>query len=421
MKFTVKGKKVDSEIKKQLDIVCKEILANLKNVRSIILAGSFAYGQGPVKVKKGKVYPYNDYDIYVVTDYKVKDEKVDELATKTANSLGLVGISYFNDFKKEFQKLEKNFYVDLKCLTTSDLKKLLPRSRFYSLKRASMILYGEDIRFLIPDYKLSDIPLSEPAKFLLDRMSQLIEYYSTKKNYDPEILTYLIQQAYAACMSSLLFLSQNYKTSYYNSMKVLLKTYKKDFPSLYKKLSDLPLRIKKFIEWRLDPAKIPVKDIEKAWLIAANDIYEVSKYFFEKWLGKEIKDLDDLVRQITAMSCKFYKPYIKAKFKLPGFLIDLLFPVMACYLKYKYFIRVKQMTNRSYYRVFFNLRSPDAYIFAAVPLLMLAVTKQGIDNEKLEKAVKILRKVYPVTGKNWEEISLDYANAYINFFLQKIG
>jgi len=96
MKFT-QNKQINKKIESQLNTICKEIL-NSVNTKSIILAGSFGYGEGPVKIKKEKVYPFNDYDIYIITKKPISSEKIDEIASKTANKIGYRGIKYFYNF-----------------------------------------------------------------------------------------------------------------------------------------------------------------------------------------------------------------------------------------------------------------------------------------------------------------------------------
>jgi len=59
---------------------------------------------------------------------------------------------------------------------------------------------------------------------------------------------------------------------------------------------------------------------------------------------------------------------------------------------------------------------PDLKIFSIAPLfLSIKINNGDLDKIKLE-----LGKIYPVKNDNWEELSIDYANAYIAFFLQKL-
>ena len=414
MKFT-QNKQINEKIESQLNIVCKEILNNV-NAKSIILAGSFGYGEGPVKIKKEKIYPFNDYDIHIITEKPISSEKIDEIASKAANKIGYKGINYFYNFKKEEQTIEKNFYIDLKCITLKQLRNLPPRLKYYNFKESTQTLYGEDLTHLAPKFQLDEIPLSEPAKLLLDRMSQLVEYYSLEKKYDKEFLTYIIQQAYTACLTSLLMLSKNYKPKYSENSKIFLETYKKDFPELYKKLPDLHLKINKYVKWKLNPQKLPYNSVEEEFRTCTKSIYEVSKYFFSKFLNKKIETLNDLSNAILKMSYTFYSPYLKYKFKIKP---NLTYPTLNLFLKHKYLQRIK-IWNKKHRIVYLNKYPPDSYILASVPYFLLAVSEKEVNEILLNKGTSILKRVYPVKSKNWEQISLDYANAYIGFFLMKL-
>ncbi len=318
--------------------------------------------------------------------------------------------------------MKENFYIDLKCDNPSDLRNLLPRIRTYELRNHSLLLYGKDFRNLIPDYNLKDTPLSEGAKLLLDRMSQMIEYYSGDGKYEKDFLTYIIQQAYAACCTSLLLLSGKYQIGYKKSMEIFKKTYKKDFFKLYKKVPDLDKKIEQFNKWKINPKKLPFKDIEGEWFIAKKNILEVSKYFFSIFLKKEIKDYEDLAKSISDMRTKFYHPYLNAilknRFKINfGKLSVIPIRIVTLLFKYKYYKRLKKFGIAAFFP---PGKSPDLVIFSTIIYLIDSIEKRKVDKAKLEKGRRILNKIYPCEGKNWEGVSIDYANAYIAFFLQKI-
>jgi len=368
----------------------------------------------------GRAYPYNDYDIYVISDNRLAESEVEKVANLSAERIGRVGITSFNSFKKKEQKFDKNFYVDIKCLAEKDLKNVLPRLRYYKFREVTQVLYGDDMRETVPNYILSEIPLSEAGKFLLDRMSQLVEYYSTKGEYCDEFLTYIIQQAYAACCTSLLMLSGNYKPKYSESSAILLKTYKKDFVRLHKRIPDLATKVKILIDWKLNPSDLPFRDVENAWFICAQDITEVTKYFFSEFLGKKLNNLDDLSNAIISMFSKFYIPYLKIyskhEFKVT-FLAYPALPLLNLFFKYKYLLRLRGVRKVTLFRVLFNRTSPDLIIFSSVPYILNTLISSSEENEKNKsKAIRLLRKVYPTSQKPWEELTLDYANAYIAFF-----
>lgn len=415
--FTKRSQKTNETIRQWLETICETILKEIPGTRAILLTGGFSRGEGPVKVEKGRICPYNDFDITAVCERPVSKEKADEVAVKASKAIGLRGIEYFYSFRKSEQKMEDNFYVDLKAITVKQLPGLLPRIRNFELRNHSLLLYGEDLRKRIPDYKISEIPLSEPAKILLDRMSQMTEYFSTKGEYDEEFLTYIIQQAYAACNSALLFLSGKIRIGYSEAARIMHASYQKDFPELAKKLPGLNDRILKYIEWKAKPDKLPQKDVSEAWFACREDLLEVSKYFFSRFTGKRIETVPGLCSAISSMAWRFHRPYLEPSF---GSLSALAHPFAVFFLKWKYFKRVRRMAG-NHMRIFWS-GSPDMAIFSVAPLVMMCLNRDhSVDERMFRKAVETLGRAYHVSGiKDWEGLSMAYANAYIAFFLMKI-
>lgn len=418
----------DEKIEEDLKIICDEILKKVKDVDSIILTGGFARGEGPVKIEKGKAFPYNDYDIQIISRNNLSKTEIDNLSNEISQQLGYKGIVNFYPFKKEEQKLKNNFYIDLKCDSPESLKKLLPRIRTIELKENSRVLYGEDkwneLKKLIPDYNLNDISLSEGAKLLLDRMSQMIEYYSVYKKYEKEFLTYIIQQAYAAICTSLLLLDKKYEIGYKKSMEIFKKNYKNDFPELYQKIPDLDKKIEQYISWKINPQKLPSENVEEEWFIAKDNLLEASKYFFSRFLNKKINNTDDLANAVLNMEKEFYSPYIKEMIrkKIKGlnvkkFGLSILIRFISIWFKSKYNKRLEKMNVKFKSK---SNKSPDMIIFSSLIYLIDSISRENkIDSEELSKGKERLALVYPIKSENWEELSLDYANAYIAFFLQK--
>ncbi len=422
MRYTISNQ-ANKKIQKDMDFICKEIKSRIKGVLSIILTGGFSRGEGPIKKIGKKFYPYNDYDIQVVSKEEISKFLADKISTEISQKLGYKGIVNFYPFKKEEQKMKENFYLDLKCNTPKELTKLLPRIRNYELKYKSTILWGKDLRYLIPSYDLRKLPLSEGAKLLLDRMSQMIEYYSTENKHDKENLTYFIQQAYAACCTSLLQLSGKYEIGYSKSAKILEGTYKKDFPELYEKIPLLHKKIKQFIEWKQNPKKLPSQDVKKEWFIARQNILEVSKYFFGKFLNRKIKTLEELADSISHMGKRFYYPYLYFMIKnlinnksISRTLAKLGLILIHYEFRRRYNKRLRELGIKKKT----SQKSPDTVIFTSLIYFIGSISEKGINQDLLKKGQKILNKVYPSKAQNWEEASIDYANAYIAFFLQKI-
>jgi len=421
MRYTI-SEEADKKIRKDMDIIVFEVKKRDPQVISIILTGGFSRGEGPVKIDNGEIYPYNDYDLQIVSKIKLSKWEADKLSNQISKKLGYKGIINFYPFRKEEQQIKNNFYVDLKWDTKDDLKKLLPRIRNYELKYHSKVIYGRDVRKFIPKSSLTKMPRSEGAKLLLDRMSQMIEYYSSEGHYEQECLSYFIQQAYVAACTSLLLLSGKYQIGYKTSMEILLETYQKDFPELFKEIPNLHHKIRDYVYWKIDPTKPKIENIEQEWFIAKENMLKVSEYFFSKFLNQKIDSAESLSKGILGMGENFYLPYLNdiVKSKI-GFknkaLSRLLVPFVKLVLIKKYKDRLGKVEGVKIGKLG---NSPDLLIFGALPFIIDSIKKEGIDLDKLKMAKLILKRVYPVKGVTWEQISIEYANAYIVFFLQKL-
>jgi hypothetical protein len=411
--------KTSKAINEQLNKIVQSILKEIK-AEGIILGGSFSMGEGAAKIIGKEVYPFNDFDIYVISKKKINGKKADEISEKIAKSIGKLSFNDSNFINQKEINFKDTFVLDLKFLSIKELKTLLPRLRNYSLKYKSRVIYGKDLRKLIPEYKLKDIPLSEAAKLLLDRMGQNVEYYSKVKKNDLEMFSLKFCQSYAACATALLLLSQKFDCSYVKSMEILKETYKKDFPELYRKIPDLHFSVEKYVKWKLNPKKIPFKELDKELTKATQDILEVSKFFFSKFLNKKISNEKELSNELLKMGKKFYMPYIKSKFSVnSSFLCNILFILTGAFFRWNYFLRLRKVSKEYFFRVLFKKYSPDMYIFSSIPYLALYISS---GNEQfLHNLKNRLKNVIYTEETTWEELNLNYRKAYISFFLQKIG
>ncbi len=423
-KYTALGIEVDNEVQKQLDIVSEEINKNIKDVKSIIIYGGFGRGEGSVKKVNDKYYPANDFDVYVITEKKADGDLLDNIARKVAKRLGSKGIE-FNKFDKNWS-FEDNFYLDLKCLTLNELKKLVPMVRYYELRNSSNIFYGEEVRNLIPDYKTDDIPLGEGFRFLFNRMTHLVEYFSTEGKHNDIVLSFFCVKAYIDSCTALLLLNKKYSPFYKKRMEDFYECYKTDFPDLYKKLPDLHEKIKKYTLWKLNfNGELPEKDVVKFWMQTRKDFLEVVKYFISRFTKKEIKNTDDLSKAVVNLGKEQYLPYskfyLKNEFGIKSnklaFIASKLIPYRFKQLYFKRLIKERKF----YPRILLNKRSPDTIIFGAAPYILFALNEDlTLNKENFDKGFETLRKVYPTKAKTWEELSQDYADAYVLFYLMKI-
>lgn len=311
--------------------------------------------------------------------------------------------------------------------------------RYYEIKNASTVIYGKDYRHLIPDYDLKDIPIAEGFRFLLNRMALLVEYFSTdylngKITYgEYKGLKYLAcTKSFIACAEGLLMLSGKFVPTYRGRAKMLSKTYKQDFPELYKKLPKLAKKVEQATNFKLNSRFDKQEDPFDLWYDAAYYIGEVTKYFVSKWMNIEITNYHELSQVIYKKTWPdYFGPYarwfLKQKTKLdfgntiPAYLAKK-------YMTLSYHSRMKNFRNIDHKEILDNKISPDLTMYAALPELVYAFNKdKTLNKSMLLRAARLNNKVFPTDIKNiedeydlWDYIAGKFADAYILFCFLKI-
>jgi len=104
-KYTAYGDKVDEYIKKNyLDKIIESFVRDCDPI-SIILFGGFGKGEGSIQAIDGKPVPYNDFDLYVVTNSKLSDEKLDEMSMNASREIGMGALSLSMDFTNKNKRI----------------------------------------------------------------------------------------------------------------------------------------------------------------------------------------------------------------------------------------------------------------------------------------------------------------------------
>jgi predicted nucleotidyltransferase len=124
-----------------IEIIRNIILQRFSRIDAIILCGGYGRGEGSWIIEKStkKVYPYNDYDLYIVTDMKLSLKKISEIENEISKKVGLR-------------------WIDIDTITKVKLTNLKPSIKNIDLKYASKIIYGDmNILKEIPDINPSNI------------------------------------------------------------------------------------------------------------------------------------------------------------------------------------------------------------------------------------------------------------------------
>jgi len=386
MKFT-NNKEVDKEIKKQLDLIVGEINKRIKSV-SIILGGGFGKGEGSYEIKNGKINPLNDYDIYIITKKKVKEEVLYEIEEECWKKTEL---KPYDEFRTTTTQLD-TFSIDLKNLTIEDLKKLPPLLKIYELKHCSGILYGEDARKYIYNFEIKDIPLSDGVRFLLNRISYNFQTFSPKF-FDGipdggKTMIYGCAKARLEIITALLLLKGEMPLTHEGRLEKFKEIYK-EFEELYEEIPDLFEKVKEGVELKL---KLEVnKDPIEYWFETREILLKVLEYYLEKVF--DVRNFKDFYFDFPE---RYLKPYVDFKLGKKKMFSKVVVKLLPLYFNWIYFRRLKKYHRLSYGKVLFNRVMPDIFIYLGGIYLYKSVEGSGEVNDNIFRAYRFIKKVYPV-------------------------
>lgn len=429
LKYTQFSRVADNVIEGHLNIICGEIEKRIPGVVSIILMGGFAKGEGSVKAVGKKIEPLNDYDLYVITERRVADSLVEETANACAQRIGKAGIPF--DKFDVFYKFDKNFFVDLHTLTLNSLPKLPPLVRYYELRNCGLTLRGKGVLGQIPRIRADEIPPSEGIRFIFNRMTNLIMYFSPayrqKLPPDTETLVYFTTRAILTAGTALLIKSGKFEMGYRDALNRLKATFKRDFPEMAKKFPRFLQDLEMSTSWKLNPYSVKAEDPVKLWYRACDYLEAAAELYLTGMLKRKI----DSPRKASSAMLKelrrvYYSPYLQHMLKQKGVPpgAEIVLPFAKNYLNLRFFVK---MAGRGKFlpQMLLSPTPPDLCIFAAAPLIIGAAGGK-VDSGMLREAEAILATVHDVKktslkgAKHWEKVAKDYSDAYSLFFYQKI-
>lgn len=428
MKYT-KFIKADKLVESYLDVIIQEIKRNCSGLKAIILAGGYGRGEGAVEFKKKKPRLLNDLDIYLVTKKQMKDEFLERLGQKCSKLIGKGGLEYPENYNAKFD-FDTFFNVDLRNITLKKMKHLPPTVRYYEMKNGTILLYGKDVRKIIPKIKTENIPFSEGLRFLSNRMMNMFlsmkEEYLKKKPSDDEvgIINYYICKAYIACCDSLLLSIGKFSPSYRGRAKIFLKIYPETFFDLYKKFPDLAKKVNYAIDYKMNP-NIKKMNYKKEWFKAREMITEVFKYIINKKTKRKNSSWHEINKLVAEnLEQKYFEDYssfllnqMHLNLKIFRFFLN---KAIAFALSGLYFLRLKQEIGKFYLGAF-SFKDPGLKIMSITPLILLSLKEKGeFNKEYFNEIKKVLEEVYPARKINsWKEMKENYLDAYKLYYLRR--
>jgi len=415
---------VDEQISSKLSVITKVILENLPYVRSIFLTGGFGKGEGSVKITKSKtVICLRDFDIAVVVDKMPKEEAVKELYDQIYRS--------FNTANPECMLFRfSNFVVDIRFLRKQDL--IYPDIWFYDLKSSSKLLYGEDIRILIPGNS-KELPLSSGLRVLFEKTSGLLgffpylDYFNSEKASEEEqqLLIFECYKTFIEMCTALCILAGEYEPKYYDRAQKFKELYYTEYPELAKILSDLPERVTEYTNFKLKPDYTKVReDPFELWFLTRDYLEKVLRLYIERYVDITKFNWKNLPNYSKSIADHYYDPFLKSlihtKFKFSNRSIvgtaSLLYQTLTN-IEYSYV--VARNFNKLYLRPLQTFYiSPSLKFFSAGIMILLSINRDGsVEKDLLQEATRELRKCIPVEIdtfdiSGWDALKKDFLRAY---------
>ena len=378
MKYTI-SKEADKKIEEDIKIIQEIILKEFKPI-SIVMFGGFGHGGGSFKKIGKKIFPLNDYDLYLITKKKLNNEKLEKLGIKCSKALGKGGVEIVEDFNQKYD-INKFFHVDLHCIEYKKLKKLYPTQRTYDLKTSLVIFGDKNVLKQVPEVKISK---SDPIRLLFNKL----DHFLIAEENSEMIKSIYAVKGFTDLCSSLLILNEKYVSRYQDREKIFQKL-------------NVPDELKKFV------SKATKAKLQEGYEIEdVNEFFKNSKKWVEWTLKKILKERLKIKSDDWKIICKkmyeklpyiYFNDYLKSKYFFPA----------QYYLNFKFFLeslRKKEFLPRSL------IRWKDSGLIIAIALMLYSFNEKK-EAEKYLK--KITSKTFPLKSRILKLYSIYYLQKLI--------
>ncbi len=209
-----KDKDRDEIIKKHISMILTKLFDNIdrKKIISIILNGSICRGEAKVVINDNKITVYSDYDLLIVfsyVDYLLLRKKIMKLS---------------NLFTRMLEDKGFNSHVCLVPTYKKHLRSFPPWINTYTMKNNDLVIYGDNLIRIIPDYSKKEILKSDSIEMLFNRMfEQLLSIKDIGKNGYQNIKNIL------DCASAVLAYNGEYEISYIKKARIFNEKYSKEY------------------------------------------------------------------------------------------------------------------------------------------------------------------------------------------------
>ena len=418
-----------------LSIITKEILTYWSGVSSIILVGSYAYGEGALYVTQSNAFPINDYDLYVVAETRHSSRQIYELQERCATS-----VKHYAE-ERGLSSIEReilaNVKVDLRPLSMRDLHFKPPMQRYYDLKHGGLVLYGDDCLHEMPQYNASLMPKSDGLRLLFNEITHVLEILDLAalgrgQEAAAIKLNYFIAKACIAACSALLIIEGQYTVSIRDRLARLESLFGTSLSGLDHSAPRLLDRISRYNRLRLHPSS---DDFVEHFAEMQEILDTVLRFCLGHFLPGQIHlPWPSLAGAISHhLWYRYYAPYMKryaGRFLSRPWIIAPASRLLALYLSFGYFTNREVSPNAlALIQNMFHWTDPGIALISCMPLLLFSIetnlSKPGlryVPDQHSQRFLhfKLRRLLNCGQLKEWDDIQSAYVRAYRLYYWQKI-
>ncbi len=132
-------------------------------VKSVILTGSTSRGELSYSAENGGVTVFSDYELMIVAEGRVEAEDRERLR---------------NDFRRLERKFSRTplFHIDFSCVSVPALRNLPPHLKHYETAKNGLVIYGEDVKPLLPRITPANLDFRDLNEILIWRLWAILLY-----------------------------------------------------------------------------------------------------------------------------------------------------------------------------------------------------------------------------------------------------
>lgn len=253
---------MNSKLDSDIFIISQIITSELNALISIVLTGGYGRGEGAwITSSALEVKPYNDYDIYIISENPIELAQLIYIKYKLQSSL---------DVK----------WIDLDNLTLEDLKRLKNTMRNYDFKYGSKVIYGDSsILDYIPAINTKKISYHDIETLFFTRVWAFFGSFGNNgftdlTNDESTFFKYQMAKAILALVDAVLIDKKKYELYYQKRVELLNK-------------SNIDYKLNSLSQWALKEKFAP--SITSLSKLEMQNLYNEVHFLFKEIMNKSLR------------------------------------------------------------------------------------------------------------------------------------